>query len=352
MTVAGVSGPYAWEPHPFTWGLLAVLVGAVVLGHRRLQAGSKDPIGWTRRQIFEFAGAVTASAVALTWPMADLAAHWSLTALVVQRVIVVLVVAPLLLVGLPYDLLQWATRPAWVDALLVRLQRPPVAIITVTVLLIGSMTSGVVHAQSASVAVRAIVTAAVLVAGLVLWIPVLGRIPGILRPKPVVRFGYLVAQAVIPAFLSFIYIFSTHPLYGDFSRSHAAVGLRPLNDQQIAGFVSKLSMLLVLLSVGWVVLSRASTADEEAANDPLVWADVERHFERVDRQSVRNGALGGTGAVAVGGEDGARDRRDGSAAGIDPTAPTPAPGRPPEGSHPPRPGSGPPGGDPPGGPSS
>src|SRR5664280_187639 len=162
MTVAGVSGPYAWEPHLFTWGLLAVLVGAVVLGHRRLQAASKDPIGWTRRQIFEFAGAVAASAVALTWPMADLAAHWSLTALVVQRVTVVLVVAPLLLVGLPYDLLQWATRPAWVDALLVRLQRPPVAIVTVTVLLIGSMTSAVVHAQSASGAVRAIVTAAVL----------------------------------------------------------------------------------------------------------------------------------------------------------------------------------------------
>ena len=94
-------------------------------------------------------------------------------------------------------------------------------------------------------------------AGLVLWIPVLGRIPGILRLKPVVRFGYLVVQAVVPAFLSFIYIFSRRPLYAEFSRSHAAIGLRPLNDQQIAGFVSKLSMLFVLLIVGAVVLARA-----------------------------------------------------------------------------------------------
>ena len=353
MTVAGVSGPYAWDPHLLTWAVLAVLVGAVVLGHRRLQAASKDPIRWTRRQIIQFAGAVTASAVALTWPLSDLAAHWSLTALVVQRLIVVLVVAPLLLLGLPYDLLQWATRPAGVDAVLVRLQRPPVAIITVTILLIGSMTSGVVHAQTVSVAVRAGVAGVVLVAGLVLWIPVLGRIPGILRPKPVVRFGYLVAQAVVPAFLSFIYIFSTHPLYADFSRAHAAVGLRPLNDQQIAGFVSKLSMLLVLLSVGWVVLSRASTADEEfAANDPLVWADVERQFERVDRRSARSGAVGGSDEVAVGSGDGTPGPGDDSPAGIDPTSPAPPPGRPPEGAHPPRSRGDPPDSDHPGGPSS
>jgi hypothetical protein len=64
--------------------------------------------------------------------------------------------------------------------------------------------------------------------------------------------------------------------------------MRPLNDQQIAGFVSKLSMLLVLLSVGAVVLARASTSDAELAdNDPLVWADVEREFERADRRSSK-----------------------------------------------------------------
>ena len=121
-----------------------------------------------------------------------------------------------------------------------------------------------------------------------LWLPVLGRIPGIPEPKPVVRFGYLVAQAVVPAFLSFIYIFSRRPLYPEFARSHAAVGLRPLNDQQIAGFVSKLTMLFVLLIVGAVVLARAPRSEEDFGADDLVWADVERQFERVDRQGLRD----------------------------------------------------------------
>jgi len=177
--------------------------------------------------------------------------------------ILLLAVAPLLLLGLPSDIVQWLTRPRAVDAVLTRLSRPPVAIVVVTVLAVGSMIPVLVHLQSTSPLARGIEDGVTVVAGLVLWIPVLGRIPGITRPRPVVRFGYLVAQAVTPAFLSFIYIFSRHPLYPGFAASKVATGLQPLNDQQVAGFVSKLTMLVVLLTVGGVVLSRTQATDED-----------------------------------------------------------------------------------------
>jgi putative membrane protein len=245
-----------------------------------------------------FGGAWLLSAAALTWPLGAVAAHWSLTALVLQRVVLVLAVAPLLLLGLPYDLIVWLTRPRWVDAVLLRLHRPLVAIPLVTVVLVGSMVPALVRAQADSPWARGLLDLAMVGAGLVLWLPVLGRIPGIPRLRPVIRFGYLVAQAVVPAFLSFIYIFSNHPLYPQFARSHAAIGLRPLNDQQIAGFVSKLSMLLVLLIVGAVVLSRAPRSDEElVGTEPLVWADVERQFERADRMVGRAGPAAGVGGA-------------------------------------------------------
>jgi cytochrome c oxidase assembly factor CtaG len=228
--------------------------------------------------------------VALTWPLADLAAHWSLTALVIQRLILVLAVAPMLLCGLPYDVIQWLTRPAAVDHLLTRLQRPPAAIATVTVLLVGSMTTWLVQAQSSSALARGLLDVAMVAAGLVLWLPVLGGVPGIPRLKPVVRLAYLVGQAVIPAFLSFALILSVHPFYGAFARSEAAIGLRPLNDQQIAGFVSKITMLLVLLSVGAVALARAPLSDDESwQEEPLLWADVERQFERAERRHAKGG---------------------------------------------------------------
>jgi cytochrome c oxidase assembly factor CtaG len=278
--------PYAWEFHLTTWVTLVVAVGVIVLGHRRLVRTSPHPMHWTRREIWMFSGATAACVVALTWPVADLAAHWSLTALVLQRLILILAVAPLLLLGLPYDVLEWVTRPAPIDAALNRLRRPATAIVVVTVITVGSMVPPVVQAQASSSPLRALLAFGAVVAGVVLWIPVLGRVPGIARLKPMVRFGYLAVQAVVPAFLSFVLILSPHPLYPVFSGSKAAIDLRPLNDQQIAGFVSKLTMLIVLLTVGGIGLARSKPAEEEVTlGEPLVWADVQRQFERADRKA-------------------------------------------------------------------
>ncbi len=169
--MVATAGPYAWDPHLVAWAVLVVAGGSVVLGHRRLERSSAHPIPWTRRQMTAFSGAWLTAALAVTWPLGTVAAHWSLTALVVQRLLLVLVVAPLLLLGLPYDLIQWLTRPRVVDAVLLRLHRPPVAIPVVTVLVVGSMTPALVRAQASSPWARGLLDLAMVVAGLVLWMP-------------------------------------------------------------------------------------------------------------------------------------------------------------------------------------
>jgi putative membrane protein len=282
VSVTAAVDPLGWDLHAATWVILFSFVIITVIGHRRLLRSSGRPIRWSRHQIEFFAGASAAMALALTWPVANLAAHWSLTALVTQRLILVLAAAPMLLLGLPHDILERATRPSVVDAVLIRLQRPPLAIVTVTVVLVGSMAPPLVVAQASSSLIRGLLFAATLIAGLVLWLPVVGRVPGIPRLRPMVRFGYLAAQGVVPAFLSFVLILAPHPLYSTFAGSRMAIDLRPLNDQQIAGFVSKLAMLIVLLTVGIVFLLR--TDEESSPDDPLVWADVQRQFERADRR--------------------------------------------------------------------
>jgi cytochrome c oxidase assembly factor CtaG len=285
------NAPYGFDLHPAA--LIVVLFGvvAVVAAHARLARAARVPIPWTRREQWFFAGACVLALVASAWPLADLAAHWSLTALLVQRLLLALAVAPLLLLGLPYDVTQWLTRPRAVDAILTRVERPPAAIVTVTVVLVGSMVPAAVAAAASSLPIRALLDLATVAAGLILWIPVVGRVPGIRRPKPVVRFGYLVGQAIVPAFLSVVYIFSAHALYPTFSHSKEAIGLRPITDQQIAGFVSKLSMIFVLLGVGAVVLARAPRSEDDSdVDEPLVWADVERELERAARREARHGS--------------------------------------------------------------
>ena len=45
-----------------------------------------------------------------------------------------------------------------------------------------------------------------------------------------------------------------------------------------------MTMLIVLLTVGGVGLARSKSSDEEV-DEPLVWADVQRQFERADRKT-------------------------------------------------------------------
>ena len=280
-----MTGAWDWHPPLLLWGVLVAVGVATVLADRRLVRTSPHPVTWPRSRALRFAAGLVLIGVCMGWPLGDLAAHWAATALVFQRSLLVLAVAPLLLAGLSDELIRRLTRPAGVDAVLVRVLRPPVAVVTVTVLLVGSMAPSLVAVQASSAAARAGLAVVVLVAGIILWLPIMGRIPGIARPRPMIRAVYLVAQAIVPVFLSFVFILDPEPLYPAFAHSVDVIRLRPLNDQQVAGFVSKLSFLFVLLSVAGVQLANAPDSDDDLGpEDPLVWADVERHFERIDRR--------------------------------------------------------------------
>ena len=67
--------------------------------------------------------------------------------------------------------------------------------------------------------------------------------------------------------------------------------MTPLLDQELAGFLAKLSTIAVLWTAAFVIMTRAQ-ADETAGRDsePLVWSDVEREIERADRRDRRQGS--------------------------------------------------------------
>ena len=235
--------------------------------------------------------------VALTWPLADLAAHWSLTALVVQRLLLTLAAAPLLLLATPAPLLAALTRPAPLDRCLEVLTRPVVAVVTFSTVAVATLVTPAVAAQASSPWWRALTDVALLAAGAVLWGPVLRHIPGAHRTTPVGVTAYLFVQSVIPTFPAIIYVFARHPLYAEFRNVHAAFGISRLVDQQLAGVVAKVATLPVLWSAAWTSLMRAQRVEAADADgddgEPLTWAEVERHLERAARaqtQGTRRGS--------------------------------------------------------------
>jgi putative membrane protein len=283
-----VGDPWAYHLHLVAWAA----VGAAALGYglavRRLARTHGAGALPTRRQLWTLAGGLVALVVALTWPVADLAARWSLTALLVQRLLLTLAAAPLLLMAMPVPLLAAVTRPAPIDAAVRVLTRPVVAVVSFSLLAIGTLLTPAVAAQSSSAVWRGVTDVALLAGGGVLWAPTLGPIPGGHRTPPVGLAAYLFVQSIVPTFPAIVYVFAHHPFYPAFAHVHVAVRLTPLVDQQVAGVVAKVATLPVLWSAAYVALARAQRIETTAAEEePLTWATVERELERAERADRR-----------------------------------------------------------------
>ncbi|MGH9028124.1 MAG: cytochrome c oxidase assembly protein [Acidimicrobiales bacterium] len=278
--------PWTFHPHPAAWAVIGVLLLFYAWLLTRRSSGAGSGVG-PRRWLYLGAGLVSL-AVATTWPLADLGAHWSLTALLGQRLLLTLAVAPLLLMALPPQTIARLTRPAWVDAVLSFFTRPAVAVVTFSVVAIGTLATVAVAAQASSGLTRAGIDLLLFAGGVVLWGPVLRHIPGASRSTPLGTAVYLFVQSIIPTFPAVVFIFSNHPIYSTFASTHGALGMSSLGDQHLAGIVAKVATLPVLWTAAWVVMSRAESADAGSKDPyPLTWAEVERQLERAERAERR-----------------------------------------------------------------
>jgi cytochrome c oxidase assembly factor CtaG len=268
---------------------LAPLLLVVGLAIWYLEATSHDRSRASRAQRWAFGGGLLTLLVALSWPVADLATRVSLLFVVAQRLLLVLVAAPLLLLGTPVALAARLTRPAAIDTVASRLSRPIPALVTTTVVLGATALPWSVAEASEGVGPRAVALVAVFGAGLVLWLPVIERVPGEHHLRPMAKGGYLVAQAVAPSFLSFAWILSLHPLYHSLHGQQAVLGVSALTDQQLSGYLAKLGTFGVLLSVAYVLFMRSDGARDDEP-DALQWIDVERELERAARRERRTGS--------------------------------------------------------------
>jgi cytochrome c oxidase assembly factor CtaG len=272
--------------HPLDWHLhifWTVALPALALLYWR--AGRSIEPGPTRPQVARFVLALAALAVATTWPLGDLAAHWSLVALVVQRLLLLLAIPPLLVSGTPRELIVRLTRPAGIDAVLRIAVKPVPAIAFVTAVSIGTLTTGAVALAASSDVARVAFQLLVLLGGLVLWAPVLAELPGVDRLSSLGRGGYLIVQSIVPSFLCIVWIFAKRPLYAAFDHHGTVFAMSPVLDQQVAGFLAKLTTIAVLWTVAFITMTRVQAAggvDEDG--DPLMWSDVQREIERADRR--------------------------------------------------------------------
>ena len=275
--------------HPFDWHLdlfWTLVIPIFVVAY--LVATRAGPSEASRRQRILFGLAVVALLVAFMWPLSNLAAHWSLLALVLQRLLLMLAVPPLLVAGTPRPIIVRLTRPAAVDAVLRVIVKPVPAVCIVTAVAVGTLTTGLVSLAASSDVARVVIQVVVLLSGFVLWAPVLTELPGAHPLTAFGRGGYLIVQSIVPSFLSVIWIFAHRSLYTAYDHHGRVLGMSPVLDQQLAGFLAKLSTIAVLWTVAFTLMTRSQVAAETGEDtEPLMWSDVEREIERADRRDQR-----------------------------------------------------------------
>ncbi len=127
----------------------------------------------------------------------------------------------------------------------------------VTVVAVGTLTTGVVSLAARSEVARVVVQLLVLLSGFVLWAPVLTELPGVKPLSAVGRGAYLIVQSIVPSFLSVVWIFARRPLYASYDHHEAVLGMSSVLDQQLAGFLAKLCTIAVLWTVAFSLMTRS-----------------------------------------------------------------------------------------------
>jgi putative membrane protein len=274
---------FSWAD-PALHAVPVVVAGGVLAWYH--EATARFASHASTKQRTEFVLGILAFVVATIWPIADLAQSVSLFVNVLQREILVLAAAPLILLGLPAMVVARLTRPAAIDFTASRLSKPVPALATTTILLAATSIPPTVDAANANALLRGAIVLVTLLAGFALWLPVIEKVPGVPHYSPMAKGGYLMAQSLAPTFLSFAWIFAVHPLYTSLHHQQALLGVSPLIDQQLSGYLSKLGTFGVLWTVAFILFVQ-SPDEEPEDSGPLHWVDVERAIERAERSERR-----------------------------------------------------------------
>ena len=260
--------PWHWHPE----------VGFGLAGLAGLYLAAVGPLrrhrGWGPRppalQIVAFLDGVLVMAGALLGPLAELAEHVALSAHMVQHLLLVLVVPPLWLLGLPAWLLRPLLRVPGLGRAGWALTRPPVAFVLGSVPLVIWHLPLLYGAALERVAVHILEHLTLLAGALALWWPVAGPLPEWPRPPSLVQLLYLFLCTIPMTIAAAPITLADDVLYPYYLGQRSAWPLSPLTDQEVAGILMWLGGTVGYLIAGTIVFFRWASREGGEDTAPIV----------------------------------------------------------------------------------
>jgi putative membrane protein len=235
----------------------------------------------TRRQIALFSSGVGVLLLASDWPIHDLAEQYLYFFHMIQHLLMILVAAPLLLLGTP----EWLARTVLKRTRLMRpvrfLGRPIPDLIQFNLIVVLSHWPLIVNGTLENHPLHFVAHAVLVVSALIMWLPIVSPLPEIPQARPPTKMLYLFLQGIVPTVPASFLTFGSTPLYHFYEHVPRLWGISALTDMQLAGLIMKIVGSFYLWTIIGVIFFRWYAAEERTSGEVLYWEDVEKELKQL-----------------------------------------------------------------------
>ena len=277
-----------WHVHADVLLLAIALEAGYLWAISRLDGGSGAGSGnpqaargrlASRRQVTWYTSGVAVIAVASSWPIHDLAEGYLFSVHMVQHMLISLVAPPMLLLGMPPQLLRKLISPRPFHWLVRNLARPFIAMVLFNLVIVVTHWPPVVNAMLEHHPLHFFGHAVLFGTATLMWWPVVGPLPELPVLSYPGRMLYLFLQSIVPTVPASFLTFGSQPLYHFYATVPRIWGISVLTDQLIAGLIMKLGGGAVLWGVITAVFFRWYGQERSSEGwDALKWRDVEQEI--------------------------------------------------------------------------
>ncbi|MEX0682989.1 MAG: cytochrome c oxidase assembly protein [Dehalococcoidia bacterium] len=257
-------------------GLLVVYWYAVEIWRPRVSDAGRVK----RSQVIYFGLGVLTIYIAAGSPIHDISEKYLLSVHMVQHMLFALVAPPLLLAGIPtwlYEALLGNRRALPVARIVLN---PLLAIFALNMALVITHLPHVVDYALYHHWFHFVVHGVILTTSLMMWWPVITRVPGLPQLGYPQQMAYLFVQSLVPAVIGAFITFSKTAVYGFYADAPRIWGISPVEDQQLGAFVMKVVGSIILWSFIAAVFFKWY-AKEEAQSKGLPWSEVEEELRDI-----------------------------------------------------------------------
>jgi putative membrane protein len=274
------SGPFlfAWDPQPFAMFLLMFAAGLYWIALRRIRLDGLRTV--PRSYPVAYYAGLVAMASALIGPF-DVYNENSFALHMGQHVVIMLVAAPLLVLGRPVHIALWAISPrrsgsvlgpvlrqGWVRRLLTVLTHPLVVLLLINVNLVIWHLPRFYVAALESTLVHELEHLLFMGTAVLFWWVIIDPIPRHHRVRPDVAIGMMFVSGSVGDLLALYLIFSPGVVYPFYLLNEGLWGMSHLADQRVGGLIMLVVGTAVYFGATFVLIAR-NYGNTEALHSPV-----------------------------------------------------------------------------------